>query len=772
MYFIAMNPMPIVQGQQSATENRLIRFLNNRKIAEKILILILPLFVLASGGLAGVTWSAYKQYQRSQTLRTANAVSDLMLRASAEQARERGFTATALANPNDRQTREKIALVRQQGDDALDSALKSAEPILAKNPQAAEKVRFLLEKRKERNAVRRTADAMLGVQSASQEQVVAWISAQTAVILAERSFANAVFASENPLETILEMNSRVKSSVLNVSEFAGRERANIGTIIAGGQPIPPERLNLLMQYRGVVQENIAMILDYGKNTAVPIQVRQRIATMEQVFMRDFEQIRKVVYAASAEAKPYPINSAEWISTSTNAINSIIAVSEAVSTEAQHLAEQEFAESFRTVMIASVALMVLFLVLVVSFLLSNSIISRLVRLQSVAKNIATGDFSPIALRQDRDEIGEVSASFSNVLTTIRHFNASQQTILEHTMQGNMAMRTETSEYEGGFRAMADGMNALLDAVNRPVREALDVLQFVADGDFTHRMTGEYAGDHAKLKDSINTATEAISEALANVLETSHHILQGAEQVASASQSLSQGAIEQAASLQEITSSLQMIAAQITHTAHEATGAATVSSGSRAAAERGDNEMKRLTTAMRDINASSNNIAGIIRVIDEIAFQTNLLALNAAIEAARAGRYGKGFAVVAEEVRSLAARSAKAAKQTSGMIDEAGRNAAIGSSTADETAQHLREIVNSSQKVAVVVNDIASSAQAQAGGISEINTGLHQIDKVVQMTAANAEECSAAAYQLEMQAKNLNQMLSRFRIAEQHSYAAYR
>jgi methyl-accepting chemotaxis protein len=217
---------------------------------------------------------------------------------------------------------------------------------------------------------------------------------------------------------------------------------------------------------------------------------------------------------------------------------------------------------------------------------------------------------------------------------------------------------------------------------------------------------------------------------------------------------------------------MIAGQITHTAHEATGAAEITHTSRGKAELGDTEMQRLMAAMQEINSSSRNIAGIIKVIDEIAFQTNLLALNAAIEAARAGRYGKGFAVVAEEVRSLAGRSAKAARQTAALIEEAVENAALGSSNATGTAERLREIVNASNKVAIVVNEIASSAQAQANGISEINSGLHQIDKVVQMTAANAEECAAAAGELENQARNLSHLLSAFRLREESSGAVYR
>lgn len=527
-----------------------------------------------------------------------------------------------------------------------------------------------------------------------------------------------------------------------------------------------------MQYRGVVQENISLIVEYGKNPNISPAVKASIEAMQKSFLEDFEQTRKSVYTASQAGTPYPITSAEWISTSTQGINSIIAVSEAVSLETTRLADEEFTANYRVFIGSVLALSILGLVAVIAYLISRSIITRLVRLQAVSKNISRGDFSPFQLSQDRDEIGDVSDSFLEVLTILQRFAASQQELLEQTSRGNMSARTDANEYQGGFATIAIGVNNLLDAVNRPIREALEILQLLADGDFSHRMKGDYHGDHGRLKNAINATTDAISEAMSNVLHTSDNILQGAVQVASASQSLSQGAVEQAASLQEITSSLQLIASQITHTAHEATGAMDITNTSRFTAERGNDEMQDLKAAMQDINASSRNIAGIIRVIDEIAFQTNLLSLNAAIEAARAGRYGKGFAVVAEEVRSLAGRSSKAAQETSAMIEQAVENATLGSIKANETSQRLYEIVSSSNKVAIVVSEIATSAQAQAGGITEINSGLHQIDKVVQMTAANAEECAAAASELEQQAKDLNNILSHFRLGETDNRVDYR
>jgi methyl-accepting chemotaxis protein len=232
---------------------------------------------------------------------------------------------------------------------------------------------------------------------------------------------------------------------------------------------------------------------------------------------------------------------------------------------------------------------------------------------------------------------------------------------------------------------------------------------------------------------------------------------AGQVSSASQSLAQGASEQAASIEETTSSVEELASMTRQNAANATQAKTLADGARSSADRGLQAMLRMSTAMGDIQKSSEDTSKIVKAIDEIAFQTNLLALNAAVEAARAGEAGKSFAVVAEEVRNLAQRSAEAARSTASLIEQAVKSASGGVQISQEVGNVFKEINDGSRKVNDLVGEIAAACNEQAQGIDQISTAVGQMDTVTQQNAANAEESASAAEELSAQAESLNKMV---------------
>jgi hypothetical protein len=229
----------------------------------------------------------------------------------------------------------------------------------------------------------------------------------------------------------------------------------------------------------------------------------------------------------------------------------------------------------------------------------------------------------------------------------------------------------------------------------------------------------------------------------------------DQVSSSSRSLADGASEQAASLEETSSALEEMSSMTKRNADHAASAKTLANQTRTAAETGASDMARMEQAMAAIKASSDNIAKIIKTIDEIAFQTNILALNAAVEAARAGEAGLGFAVVAEEVRSLAQRSAQAARETAERIEDSIRKSEHGAGISGKVAASLQEIVGKARKVDELIGEIAGASSEQSQGILEVNRAVTQMDKITQSNAASAEESASAATQLAGQAATLEQ-----------------
>jgi methyl-accepting chemotaxis protein len=316
-------------------------------------------------------------------------------------------------------------------------------------------------------------------------------------------------------------------------------------------------------------------------------------------------------------------------------------------------------------------------------------------------------------------------------------------------------------------LAATMDSFADSLEREVVEPLNQL---AQGDLSFSVTPYDTND--RLRTALQKLGEDLNNIMLDIQVAGTQISQGSSQVADSSQSLSQGATEQASSLEEISSSLHEVSDQTKKNAESSKEASNLTDQVRNDATTGTEHMQQLNEAMADITKASRDISNIIKAIDEIAFQTNLLALNAAVEAARAGQHGKGFAVVAEEVRNLAGRSAKAARETTELIQGSVAKADYGASVAEKTRQSLDQIVSGVTKASTLVAEISTASSEQAEAINQISIGVSQIDDVTQQNTASVEETAAAATQLSSQAESLQEMLSRFTLRQQEfsSYEA--
>ena len=334
------------------------------------------------------------------------------------------------------------------------------------------------------------------------------------------------------------------------------------------------------------------------------------------------------------------------------------------------------------------------------------------------------------------------------------------VLSNIAKGHLNERLNLTQHD----ELGDTARTLDSLAESLQVEIVGPLQQLANGDLTFDITPHDQND--TLRHAIKKLGEDLNRMIADLQVAGEQIDTGSTQVSDSAQMLSDGAAQSAASVEEISSSMNVIGSQTSTSAENAQQANQLAASARTSADTGSARMAEMIHAMSEINEAGQNISKIIKVIDEIAFQTNLLALNAAVEAARAGQHGKGFAVVAEEVRNLAARSAKAASETAELIEGSVAKTTNGTTIAKKTSEALEEIVDSIGKVTDLVGEIAAASSEQAQGISQVNIGLQQIDQVIQQNTASAEESAATSEELSSQAAELKHQLSRFKLKGFH------
>lgn len=306
------------------------------------------------------------------------------------------------------------------------------------------------------------------------------------------------------------------------------------------------------------------------------------------------------------------------------------------------------------------------------------------------------------------------------------------------------------------------------IGGPIKKLSGAAELIADGDLNIELEISSKDEVGALAASFLRMSDNLNNVMSNINAAADQVASGSKQVSESSIALSQGATEQASAVEELSSSLEEISVQTKQNAENANQANILAEAAKENANTGNEQMKEMLKAMDEINESSTSISKIIKVIDDIAFQTNILALNAAVEAARAGQHGKGFAVVAEEVRNLAARSAKAAKETTAMIEGSIQKVDGGTRIANRTAEALSKIVNDITKVASLVGDISYASNEQASGITQVNQGIIQVSNVVQTNSATSQESAAASEELSGQAEMLKDQVNRFSLKTQGEY----
>ncbi|MFK7887651.1 MAG: methyl-accepting chemotaxis protein [Gammaproteobacteria bacterium] len=336
----------------------------------------------------------------------------------------------------------------------------------------------------------------------------------------------------------------------------------------------------------------------------------------------------------------------------------------------------------------------------------------------------------------------------------------QSVVQAAQKGDLTQRIHLEGKTGFYASLSQNVNALLDVAQGVLDDTVRVFSAMANGNLSESIERDYEGSFETLKNDANSTVAKLTSVLGSIQTTASMVKNGADEIADGNDNLRTRTEEQAAGLEKAAATMEELTSTVRQNAENVTRADEMAKTTREKAERGGVVVGNAITAMQEINDSSQHIADIIGVIDEIAFQTNLLALNAAVEAARAGEQGRGFAVVANEVRNLAGRSASAAKEIKTLIEDSTAKVDEGSRLVDESGKTLEEIVSDVSDLTATVAEIATASQDQYSGIDAVNGTVIQIDSFTQQNAALVQQAAAASVSLGSQAEELDRLVSFF------------
>lgn len=440
------------------------------------------------------------------------------------------------------------------------------------------------------------------------------------------------------------------------------------------------------------------------------------------------------------------------------------------------------------------------------------------MQNIAVNISRGDISGLEKLRRTGKLSEndmLVPAFTAMMESIKKLISKVTEIASAAAVGNLGIRGNPDEFSGEYAGIVISINRLLDAVKEPLDEVTNVMTSISNADFDIEIKGDYKGefavivravnktaadlknivsdisammtkmakgdldvesietyngDFAEMSRAVNLIAGSFNEVIGKINAAAAEVDTNAREVSRVGKALSEGASIQSGSIEKLTTSVTEISLQTNRNAKNAEKASVIAKKAKEEAVKGNERMLGMLKSINEISIASANISKIVKVIDDIAFQTKILSLNAAVEAARAGASGKGFSVVAAEVGNLAQRSARAANETTALIESTSETVKTGIKTANETARSLDSIVEHADKVSAIVDGIAQESAKQAVGISGIENGIGRVSDVVRSNSRTSRESASASEKLTDQSKDLKIMIEKFKLRDQYNISS--
>ncbi|MGB5581263.1 MAG: methyl-accepting chemotaxis protein [Woeseia sp.] len=379
-----------------------------------------------------------------------------------------------------------------------------------------------------------------------------------------------------------------------------------------------------------------------------------------------------------------------------------------------------------------------------------------------ERIARGDIPPPLTDAYQGDFNHIKCNLNRLVTVMNGLINQTAGLTSAAKAGELATRGNDEDFSGVWRDLIVGINETLDGVTEPMQAVSDVMSAMARGDLTTKINGNYRGTFAEMQNDTNMTIDRLTDVIGSIMQASDAVWMASKEINEGNQSLRLRTADQAKSLQHTTSNMEHMTDIVRQNARNAQCASETVLAAREKAQKGGAVVGDAMRAMDEINGSSKKISEIISVINEIAFQTNLLALNASVEAARAGDHGRGFAVVASEVRSLAGRSATAAKEINALIQDSVGKVEEGSRLVNASGQTLDEIVSAVADVSAIVGEIAAASSEQAASIESVNKAVAQMEQITNQNSALVSEATRSSETMGAEARKLKETTEFFTV----------
>ena len=707
--------------------------------------------------LAGVSaWDAWRRSAEVARVLASNETGGLLLKAAGELAVERGVTNAGLAAADAAAASALDAIGKRRA--AADAAYKDALGRIRAGESFKNKAKILAEATAAYDAVlalRKRADADLGKARDRRDPGLAqaWVPGVTRFIEATQGLRVAAEYESTDADVRLAQLQSQKHFVWVMSEYAGRERAAIGGLVAGGGRLAPAELQTLAGFRGRLEMAWYTVQTVAGRASTDARIAAQVAQVAEVFFGRFQQTREAVYKAGVAGAAYPVDGPEWIRRSTEAIDTVLRL-DAVTGEVAAAIAGEASSSSRTALVVGLAVLGLglFFAALAFWIVVKRVTGPIVLMTGAMTRLAEGDKTIAVPALDRrDEIGQMARAvevFKQNAIDNERLQAEQKAAEDEARRAEEQHRADAETEKERRRQEEEGRKAEAEAAREKQR---------AEQERRARQIEELAqGFEAEMADVLKTVAAAATELQA----TAQSMSATAEETTRQARTVEGAASQASGSVQTVAAAAEELAASVQEISKQMSLSTTIAGQ---AVEKADSTNR----TVRGLADAAQKIGEVVSLIHNIARQTNLLALNATIEAARAGEAGKGFAVVASEVKSLATQTAKATEEIGAHIsaiqnataEAVGAIQSIGG-TIGEMNQIATTIAAAVEEQGAATSEISRNAQGAAAGTGEVSANIVGVSQAATQTGSAAAEVLAAADELSRQAEALRGEVDRF------------